>query len=194
MPFSPLVALQAGAVWYSTFIFSGNLDPRDPDVHFLKTLDATLGVLPRWIFGVVWSILYLGNGFATYFYLDAESNEDTRTETLDVLWFIFVAVNLVANKFWTRLFFEMKTPVWALVDLLVTLLSAVGVLVIQSIILNKLIVAEVDTGKVEFTVAIILWILYLLWLIVAFVLNVRFLILRDQMPRKNLRDQWKLKM
>ncbi len=68
---------------------------------------------PNWIFSPVWTILYLLIGVVIYLYL---------TIPIQPLWSITTAIlvlHLVANGFWSFLFFRCQSPGWALIDILV---------------------------------------------------------------------------
>lgn len=69
---------------------------------------------PPWLFGPVWTVLYVTIAFAGWrFWLTAGSIDRARTELS------IYATGLVLNGLWTPLFFALQLPVAALVDILV---------------------------------------------------------------------------
>ena len=79
---------------------------------------------PAWLFPVVWSILYVLMGIASYLVLLAE---DTGDEKINA--FIFYALQLVFNFFWPILFFGFAAYfisfVWIILLLALVLITAV---------------------------------------------------------------------
>lgn len=68
---------------------------------------------PPWLFGPVWTVLYVIIAFAGWkFWLAAGSVKNARTELS------LYAIGLVLNGLWTPLFFALELPVAALVDIL----------------------------------------------------------------------------
>ncbi len=68
---------------------------------------------PGWIFGPVWSVLYLAIAIAGWRLWRATPHGPTRTVSL-WLW----SIQLVLNAAWTPLFFGLHQPLWALIDIL----------------------------------------------------------------------------
>jgi tryptophan-rich sensory protein len=67
---------------------------------------------PNWLFGPVWTILYTLMAVALFLVWQTGSvNRLTKT----AFW-IFI-VHLVVNALWSILFFGLKSPAWALVDI-----------------------------------------------------------------------------
>ncbi len=67
---------------------------------------------PGWLFGPVWSVLYLGIAVAGWRLWESERGV-TRTVCL-WLW----ATQMLLNGLWTPLFFGLHQPLWALIDIL----------------------------------------------------------------------------
>lgn len=55
---------------------------------------------PGWLFPIVWSILYLLMGYASYRILEAEAGEEERRKAL-----LLYGAQLIANFIWPLLFF-----------------------------------------------------------------------------------------
>ncbi len=69
---------------------------------------------PSWVFGPVWTILYALMGIAVFLVL----RRGWRQKGVKVALGIFAA-QLLANALWSILFFGMRNPLYALIDILV---------------------------------------------------------------------------
>lgn len=69
---------------------------------------------PGWVFAPVWGLLYILMGLAFYFVL-TERQTDTRRRKAAV----FFCAHLALNALWSFLFFGLRSPVLALVDIVV---------------------------------------------------------------------------
>lgn len=69
---------------------------------------------PNWIFGPVWTTLYVMMGIALFLVW----KEDTSSE-LKAIAVILFAVQLLLNFFWSFIFFKLEQPGWAFVEILV---------------------------------------------------------------------------
>jgi translocator protein len=105
---------------------------------------------PDWVFGVVWSILYLLMGIS--FFL-VWTNKKCYPYCNPLLYFL---VQLGFNLMWTTLFFEYKKPEWAMFDLILTYVFTIYTYVEFKTISNA---------------ASLLLLPYLAWLTLAFTLN-----------------------
>jgi benzodiazapine receptor len=65
---------------------------------------------PNWIFGPVWSVLYLMMAISAWLVWKQSGFENSK---LALGWFLF---HLFLNVFWSILFFGMQQPGWALVE------------------------------------------------------------------------------
>jgi len=68
---------------------------------------------PNWIFGPVWTTLYVMMGIALYLVW----KEDTSEELKKIAIALF-AVQLTLNFFWSFIFFNQQQPGWALVEII----------------------------------------------------------------------------
>ena len=103
---------------------------------------------PAWIFGPVWTTLYVLMGIAAWRIWRAGHG----ARPLVVLYF----VHLVPNALWSILFFGLKQPAWALVDIL--------------ILLALLVWLQRGLWRTD-RMAGLLWLPYVLWVAFATVLN-----------------------
>ena len=105
---------------------------------------------PSWLFGPVWTILYILMGVALWFVWKAPQTQERKNGI------IIFAVQLVLNFLWSFLFFGMKNPLFALVDI---------VLMLIAITLTIIIFRKVSTKTTPLLVP------YLAWVSFATVLN-----------------------
>lgn len=69
---------------------------------------------PNWIFGPVWTTLYVMMGIALFLVW----KEDISTE-LKKIAIAFFIVQLILNFFWSFIFFNQQQPGWALVEIVI---------------------------------------------------------------------------
>ena len=108
---------------------------------------------PSWIFGLVWTILYLLMGISLYL---------VWTKKYDKQTFMIFGVQLFLNALWSILFFGMKLPFYAFIEI-VFLWFAILMTIIYFYRINK--------------ISAYLLIPYLLWVSFAVVLNFAIFIL-----------------
>ncbi len=106
---------------------------------------------PNWIFGPVWSTLYLLMGVA-HFIVSRASTEPDRARPAQ----IFYWLQLILNALWTFLFFGRRSPLAALVEIVFLWVAIVLTIIIFARISRK---------------AALLLVPYLLWVSFAAVLN-----------------------
>lgn len=70
---------------------------------------------PNWIFGPVWTSLYLCMGVALYFLWVA----DVRLALL------FFGIQLVLNFFWSYIFFTLRSPLYSFIEIIILLIMIV---------------------------------------------------------------------
>lgn len=99
----PFIAAGIGSIFTSSAI-----------PNWYATLDKPVFNPPNWVFGPVWSVLYLLQGIAFYYVLVSKAG---RAKIKDAST-LFIA-QLIANVFWSIIFFGMELPWLALVDILV---------------------------------------------------------------------------
>jgi translocator protein len=69
---------------------------------------------PSWIFGPVWTSLYVMMGIALYLVWKSDSSSILKKTA-----FILFAVQLLFNFFWSFIFFNQQQVGWALVEMLI---------------------------------------------------------------------------
>ena len=111
---------------------------------------------PNWIFGPVWTVLYIMIALSLFLFV-----KNHKTETGFGI-YILIALHLIANFSWTALFFRLQSPVLALIDI-----------VVLDVSLILMIYYFWQTTRIA---SILLW-PYLLWILFATYLNFSFYIL-----------------
>jgi tryptophan-rich sensory protein len=74
---------------------------------------------PNWIFGPIWTMIYLMIATSLYLYLRTKPKQ--RPEATVIL----LIIHLISNFIWTALFFTLRSPLLALIDIFVLDLSLV---------------------------------------------------------------------
>jgi len=72
---------------------------------------------PNWVFGPVWTIIYLMIAFSLYLYLRTKPKQHPEATV------ILLVIHLISNFIWTALFFSLQSPLVALLDIFVLDLS-----------------------------------------------------------------------
>jgi translocator protein len=116
---------------------------------WFKTLNKPFFNPPNWIFGPMWTLLYLLMGLACYFIWT--SDNEARKNALKIY-----AVQLFFNFLWSFLFFYFKNPTLALVDIVLMVIT--------------ISITIISFSKISKKAA---WLLipYLLWVLFATALN-----------------------
>ena len=120
-------------------------------IAIYEKLDAPIFAPPGIVFPIVWTILYLLMGFASYrIYMLRDSGKDIGTSLF------FYIIQLLLNYFWPIIFFSFRLYGLAFIEIIVLAIFVV-ITFIKFIKLDK--------------IAGFLFIPYILWLIFAGVLN-----------------------
>jgi translocator protein len=106
---------------------------------------------PNWIFGPVWTTLYIMMGVSAFLVL--RKGLDDKVVRIALVCFI---IQLILNGIWTPLFFGLRSPLLGLIDIV--------------LLMNAIIVTIFVFSKVSRPAALIL-IPYLVWVSFATVLN-----------------------
>lgn len=109
---------------------------------------------PNWIFGPVWTFLYILIGVALYFYLVTPANGSKRQG------YQFFGIQLLLNFLWSFFFFNLHSPLLALVDIF--------------LLIAAILVTMFYFGKVRMLAASLM-IPYLAWVCFATYLNLGIL-------------------
>jgi len=117
---------------------------------------------PDWAFPVVWTTIYL-------FIIAAVGgawNQATPVEQTQILW--VVGINFVLNTLWSVVFFTMKKPLWALIEVIALWFSILAMMFV--------------IGQVSLLYAALL-LPYIVWVSVAMLLNLSIVRLNPE-PRQ----------
>lgn len=125
--------------------------------------------LPSWLFGVVWTILYILVIASLYILFRAAIANSLFDRTLDIIG-VGSLVNIFLNKIWTPVFFTLHMP-WAAFFIVVALNA-----------LNGLIWAYMWIGGYHDSFWIYLF--YVAWCFFALILNAEWLWAESKMKRK----------
>ena len=101
---------------------------------------------PNYLFGPVWTILYILMGVSLYFLW--QSNNKTVV--------IFFIIQLILNFFWSFIFFQLKNPLFAFIEIIILLIM--------------IILTTVYAYPISKTAAYLM-IPYILWVMFASILN-----------------------
>jgi len=121
------------------------------------TLEKPFFAPPNWIFGPVWIILYFLMGVSLYIVWENELKSKTRN-----IFFVVFGIQLILNTLWSSLFFGLKSPLLGLIDIL---------------ILDVMLVVTIFYAKRVSKYAAMLLIPYMVWIIIASVLNYAIMVL-----------------
>ena len=108
---------------------------------------------PDWAFGPIWSTIIILAVISAALAWDAADSASAKTAVLTVL-----VVNAILNIAWSGIFFKLKRPDWALVEVLMLWLSIVALILVL--------------GS-HSTTAGLLMVPYLVWVSIAAFLNYR---------------------
>ncbi len=131
--------------------FIGSLFTRPAIQTWYATLQKPSFTPPSWLFGPVWTVLYILMGIAAF--LVWRKGADSKPVQIALLVFIF---QLLCNALWSILFFGLRSPIAGLIDI-----ALLWVLIVATMLLF----IRLSTA------AGILLIPYLLWVSYASVLN-----------------------
>lgn len=147
-------AISAGIALLTGYL-SGYLSGGQKELY--QTLNQPPFAPPAWLFGVVWTVLYILMGIAAYLiYISAESSPE-RTKAL-----ILYALQLFVNFSWSIVFFRFQSY-GAAVLVLALLLILVALTMMLFYKINRC--------------AAFLLIPYFLWLLIAYYLNIGVFVL-----------------
>jgi tryptophan-rich sensory protein len=76
---------------------------------------------PSWVFGPVWTCLYILLGLSLYLFWNTPKPLKSK-----IYGFKFYILQMLANFMWSLLFFNMQSPAWALVDIILMIVLTVG--------------------------------------------------------------------
>jgi translocator protein len=108
---SILLALSAG--WIGAFFTVSSVD------SWYTTLVQPSFAPPAWVFGPVWTLLYILMGISAFIIWQHRSHALSRIALM------VYGVQLVLNTCWSIIFFGMQNPGWAFAEILVLLIMII---------------------------------------------------------------------
>ena len=145
-----ILICQSAGIFGSLFTIEAILD-------WYATLTKPTFAPPSWVFGPVWITLYFLMGISLYTVWESEYKPKTRK-----VFFIVFGIQLTLNALWSLLFFGLKSPLLGLVDI---------------ILLDMMVIITIIYAKSISKFTAILLIPYLVWIIIASILNFAILLL-----------------
>lgn len=94
--------------------FIGSFFTIDSISTWYSTLNKPFFNPPNWVFGPVWTVLYVLMGWSLYQIWNNHSNAVKKDETLLFSAYYWFAVQLILNTLWSIIFFGWKNPSLAL--------------------------------------------------------------------------------
>ncbi len=85
---------------------------------------------PSWLFSPVWIFLYILMGVALYLIWQAGSQREAKTAL------VLFALQLILNISWSVIFFGLRSPMWAFLEIIVLLL-AIFLTILKSLRVSK---------------------------------------------------------
>ena len=90
------------------------------DKDWYKNLNKSKLTPPDYVFGIVWSFLYLFM-FIAFLLVVLETKKSNYDKKIFNLSVTFFSIQLFFNLAWTQLFFRMKNPKGSLIDIILTI-------------------------------------------------------------------------
>ena len=90
------------------------------DKDWYKNLNKSKLTPPDYVFGIVWSFLYLFM-FIAFLLVVLETKKSNYDKKIFNLSVTFFSIQLFFNLAWTQLFFRMKNPKVSLIDIILTI-------------------------------------------------------------------------
>ncbi|MBD3252640.1 tryptophan-rich sensory protein [Candidatus Pacearchaeota archaeon] len=146
--FSILICLAAG--------FIGSFFTSSAIPEWYSSLNKPFFNPPNWVFAPVWTILYVLMGISLYFILV------TKKQKIKRLTLFFFFIQLLLNTLWSILFFGLKNPVIAFVEIL--------------FLWGFILLTIIYTYKIS-RISSYLLIPYILWVSFAGILNISIILL-----------------
>ena len=111
---------------------------------------------PSWLFGPVWTILFILIGLSLYFYWQEKSKVNKS------IGYIIFAIQMFFNLLWSVLFFDLRNPLFALIEIFILWIL---------ILINILLFYNVSKKSAYLLIP------YLFWVSFASILNLAIFIL-----------------
>jgi len=144
------VALTFGLLAFVFFQFSNLTSKQVREIY-----NRHPSFIPGWIFGPVWTILYICIFFSGY-----EAFISTQNTNLYIPMLTLFIINLFLNKYWMVAFFDNESPGWALLIIFAINLTGIPIPFLM--------------GFSDLWVSMGLYLPYVVWVILATILNMQW--------------------
>ena len=104
---------------------------------------------PDWVFGPVWTLLYILMGVAFYFFWSTKTEKSKKTG------FAFFFTQLLLNFLWSFFFFNLHNPILALIDIVLLIIAILGTMYLFF---------KVSANAVYLLIPYLLWVCFATWL------------------------------
>jgi tryptophan-rich sensory protein len=84
---------------------------------------------PNWVFGPVWTILFLLMGFASFLVWSAYASASHDNKKAIQIGLALFGIQLVLNTFWSILFFGQRNPGGALIEIVFLWIAILGTII-----------------------------------------------------------------
>jgi translocator protein len=89
-----------------------------------------IGMPPSWVFPIAWTIIYCLIVISLFiFYRNVDFSPSSRNYLIDAVSFLFL-FNIMINKMWTYVFFQMKKTMIALIMIIVMIITGLSIIVL----------------------------------------------------------------
>lgn len=92
----------------------GSVFTRESVATWYQQLNKPLLTPPSWVFAPVWTTLFLLMGWSFYLILVSGQGKTGRATAISLF-----CVHLAVNTLWSFLFFGLRSPFWAFIDIIV---------------------------------------------------------------------------
>lgn len=114
------------------------------------------GTPPGWVFGVIWTVLYVLLTTSVYFFYSTAFDDIGAGVYIDA-YTLLLMFNIVCNQTWSMVFFDMASPIVGFMLILGIISTGIGLIVIMAI--------------KEFFLELGLFVPYIVWSLYALYLN-----------------------
>jgi tryptophan-rich sensory protein len=132
------------ALFVLTAMLAGGIGGLTTDPAWYQALNRPTWAPPGWLFGPVWTVLYVLMGVAAYWVWRAGGPHAKRA-------LVLYGVQLVLNAAWTPIFFGLRAPAWAFAEL---------VLLWGAIVATMLAFARVRRGAAAMLIPYLAWVTF----------------------------------
>ncbi len=90
--------------------------------NWYESLERPALTPPNWVFGPVWTVLYVMIAVSIFLFIRSHKPGD------GIGIYFLIGIHLLSNFVWTALFFRLRSPGWALIDIVVLDVSLIAMI------------------------------------------------------------------